>query len=56
MVGIALMLGFILMIKVLPIVTRSVQTGTPSHVATMPGLAGASLVAAAPTFIVTVRQ
>ena len=40
----------------LPTVTRTAKTGTPSLVATKPGLAGASLAAAAPTFIVTVQQ
>ena len=40
----------------LPTVTRSVLTGTPSHATTMLGLEGASLAAAAPTFIVTVHQ
>ena len=39
-----------------PTVTRTAKTGTQSLADTKPGLAGASLAAAAPTFIVTALQ
>ena len=40
----------------LPTVKRTAQTGTQSLASIKPGLAGASLAAAAPTFIVTALQ